>query len=204
MVDALDAATYPLLAAYLQRLPDGLDSYPDCKSKAVLVRTAVESIEGRELPAGLPEPIRALIDQPPAQGLWLPAVHCDAVFYAIADRYYPSAEAVHDWSRQRTLSGVRSPVYRALTRVAGPWALLKMASKTHGLFQKGTDLKAESSGTKALTLTLSHPPHLHGGLNHVSNIEMFAVLIEVAGGKSVRVDMPVSDPEEAVYTASWG
>ena len=204
MIDELDAATYPLLAAYIRQLPDGLDSYPDCKSKAVLVRTAVESVDTRGLPPGLPDPVRTLVEQPPAQGLWLPAVHSDAVFYAIADRFYPTAEAVHVWSRERTMSGVRSPIYRALTRVAGPWALLKMASKTHGLFQKGTDLRAESSGTKALRLTLTHPPYLHGGLNHLANVEMFSVLIEVAGGQDVQVDMAVSEPEQAVYLASWG
>jgi hypothetical protein len=203
MAEPVDATTYPRLAEYIGHLPAGLDSYPNCKSKAILVRTAIEGLDVSTLPEGLPNVVAELIQRPPAQGLWMPAVHSDAVFFAIADRFYPSRKAVYDWTRERTMSGVRSPTYRALTRVAGPWVLMKMASASHGLFQKGTYLRAASDGRKSLRLTMTHPPYLHFGLNHYSNVPMFQVLIEVAGGRDVEVRMPVSEPEQAVYLASW-
>ena len=62
MDNARKREPYPLLDAYLRKLPRGLASYPKCRSKAVLIRTAVETVDTSQLPPGLPPEIAALID----------------------------------------------------------------------------------------------------------------------------------------------
>jgi hypothetical protein len=125
------------------------------------------------------------------------------VFYAMVDVFFPTKEAVHRWTRERTFRAARSKLYRALTRVARPMVLLKMTSAVHGLFQRGTDLQAERSEGSRARVRLSHPPHLHGGLNHYSNVALFEAMIEIAGGLAPRVEMIASTPTDARYVASW-
>ena len=203
MSDDVDARSYPRLHEYLSSLPSGLASYPDCKSKAVLVRTAIEGHDAAALPPGLPASVRDAVLDPPATGLWVPAVLSDAVFYVMVDAHYPTQEAVHRWTRERTFRAARSKLYRALTRVARPMVLLKMTSAVHGLFQRGTDLDVVRAEAGTARLRLSHPPHLHGGLNHFSNVALFEAMIEIAGGLGARVEMIASAPTEARYEAKW-
>ncbi len=203
MSDDVDARAYPRLHEYLSSLPDGLASYPECKSKAVLVRTSIQGHDVSAMPPGLPASLREMILDPPATGLWVPAVYSDAVFYVMVDLHHPTPEEVHKWTRERTFYAARSKLYRALTRIARPMALLRMTSAVHGLFQRGTDLEAVRAEESTARLRLSHPPHLHGGLNHYSNVALFEAMIELAGGLSPHVEMTASTPTEARYDASW-
>jgi hypothetical protein len=203
MSHGVDEATYPRLHEYLCVLPDGLASYPECRSKAVLIRTAIEGHDVAALPPGLPPAVQEMIEQPPATGLWVPAVFSDAVFYAMIDTHYPTPEAVYKWTRERTFRAARSKLYRALTRVARPMMLLKMTSAVHGLFQRGTTLETERTTSTSARLRLSHPPHLHGGLNHYSNVALFEAMIEIAGGLAPRVQMIASEPTFARYETAW-
>lgn len=199
----VDEASYPRLHEYLRSLPDGLESYPECKSKAVLIQTAIEGHDLALLKPGLPEAVRDAMFEPPSTGLWVPATLSDAVFYAMVDSFYPTEEAVHRWTRARTFHAARSKLYRALTRIARPMMLLRMTSALHGLFQKGTDLDAESGDASVAKIRLSHPPYLHGGLNHFSNVALFEAMIEIAGGLAVKVEMTASESTQALYEARW-
>ncbi len=106
------------------------------------------------------------------------------------------------WTRERTMRMANSRLYRAVSRITRPGTLLRMAAATHGLFQRGTDLAVEYSRTSA-TLRLTHPPHLHGGLNHRSNGPMFECLLAHTGAQQVSVTITESTPTLAVYDGTW-
>jgi hypothetical protein len=198
----VDPSRYPHLAAYLAQLPDGLRSYPECKSKGTLV---VSAIEGHDLSAigdGLPPDLLAMLRQPPPVGVWVPAVFSDAVFYVLVDAFYPSKDAVLKWTFDRTIRTASSRVYRALTRAAGPSTLLRMTAAVHRLFQRGTYLESKRIG-KSVELRLRHPPYLHGGLNHVSNVALFRALLHYTGASDIDVEMIASEPTQALYVARW-
>lgn len=202
MHDDVDTARFPRLAEYVRALPEGLASYPECKSKGSLVVTAIEGHDVEHLGDGLPAEVAALLREPPLSGLWIPAPLSDAVFYVIVDAYYPTAEAMLEWTYERTMRASRSKMYRALTRVAGPTALLRMSAAAHGLFQKGTDLKA-TRRKDGVDLRLTHPPWLHGGWNHLSNVGLFRALLEITGAREGEAEMLESGPSEARYRVTW-
>ncbi|MBX7078140.1 MAG: hypothetical protein K1X88_03065 [Nannocystaceae bacterium] len=203
MGHGIDASQLPQLAQYVARLPAGLASYPECRSRGTLVLSAAEGHELSPWRDAMPPEVWALIEQPPLPGAWVPAVLSDAVFFAVVDTHYPRPEQVVQWTRERTLRTARSRMYRALTRISGPSMVLRMSAAVHGMFQKGTDLDATRTDD-GMTLRLTHPPHLHGGSNHLANVGMFEVLLEIATARPSRVEMLESEPQWALYHARWG
>lgn len=199
---ALDVRRHPQLAAYLARLPDALASYPECRTKGTLITSALGDHDVAPLLAGLPAAVAEVLREPPLPSAWLPAVLSDAVFYVLVDAHYPTPEAMLAWTKERALQTARSPLYRALTRVSGPLALLRIASAAHGLFQRGTDLAVER-GRGYVEAVLSHPPHLHGGMNHLSNVGLFEAVLEMTGVRDPRVEMVDSEPTFARYRMRW-
>lgn len=198
----LDAARFPQLAAYLDQLPDGLASYPECKAKGSLLLTAIEEHDVSEIGDGLPDELAEVFRRPPLAGVWVPAPFSDAVFYVFVDLLYPTLEETLAWTYERTIRGTQSKLYRALTSVASPWALLRIGTAAHGLFQKGTDLHVVKTPDGA-DLRLSHPPFLHGGFNHASNTAALRAVLETTGAKNAVVEMVSSEPTEALYRARW-
>lgn len=202
MLDTIDAVRFPRLAEYVRALPQGLASYPECRSKGALVATALEGHAIGHLDDGLPREVVAMLRDPPMSWLWIPAPLSDAVFYVLVDTYYPTPDAMLEWTYERTMKASRSKMYRALTRVAGPSALIRMAAAAHGLFQKGTDLAATPID-QGVDLLLTHPPHLHGGFNHLSNIALFQALVEITGARDGESEMLETTPTHARYRVTW-
>ncbi len=198
----LDKTRYPLLAEYIDGLPAGLDSYPECESKASLANSAVEGHDLAEFQDGLPAPVRDLINDPQPAGVWVPAVLCDAVFFAVCDRHYTTEEAVRRWTYDRSMAMAENPLYRALLRVPGPKILMKAGARAHKLFQRGTDFDIDIGSGRA-EITLSFPPRLHVGLNLVANVALWRAMVRIVGGRNVRCHLESTTDTKAVYQLTY-
>lgn len=192
---------YPRVASYLAALPDGLRSYPECASKASLLRSA---LEGHDLSAegALPAEIVELIRDVPPVSVWVPAVAVNVVFHAVCDLYYPSEAAVIEWSRARTRRMAKNPLYRGVLRLGGPRALIRIATKLDRMFQRGTHITSDI-GRGAATIRLTHPPHLVSALNQRANIGMFEAMVEITGGAEPRCEVTGAGPEGATFSITW-
>ncbi len=192
---------YPRVAEYLAALPDGLRSYPECASKATLLRSA---LEGHDLSAerALPAEIVELIRDVPPVSVWVPAVAVNVVFHAVCDLYYPTEAAVLEWSRERTRRMAKNPLYRGVLRLGGPRALIRIATKLDRMFQRGTHISADIE-RGAATVRLKHPPHLVSPLNQRSNIGMFEAMVEITGGADPRCEVTDAGPEGATFCVTW-
>ncbi len=197
----LDRDRYPLLADYLDRLPDGLASYPDCQSKATLLQSSLDAVTLDEA-VGLPDELTALLRDPPAAGLWVPAVWSDAMFFVACDLYYPTEAQVLAWTRERTESIAKHPLYRTLLRVPGPRVLLRMGASAHDLVQRGTELHLEADAEGAW-IEMRFPPHLHVGLNLVSNVALWQSVVEITGGRNVACTMTRATATLARYRVTF-
>jgi hypothetical protein len=203
LVSASSQSTaFPHLDEYLRCLPEGYHSYPECRAKGILVRSAIEGHRPRSSWATLPSALRSVLERPPLPTVWVPAVIADAVFYVICDSYYPSAEAVLQWNYDRTARLAKTPVYVVLRRALGPEVFLRGAVRIHAMFQQGTHVKLDI-GRGRVRIRLSHPPYLHMGFNHLSNVAVMRAILEAAGGKAVRGEMLASEPTFAEYEHSW-
>ena len=198
----IDASRFPHLADYLAKLPNGLQSYPKCLAKGVLVRSAVEDHRFSGALGTLPPTLKAAIETPPPVSVWVPATISDATFYVVVDTHYQTKDKMLAWIDRRTLALARSSMYRMLVKATKPGTFLKLAAKVHTLFQRGTDLEVRP-GEGYADVRLSHPPHLHGGFNHLSNVALFRSLIATTGGKDVKAEMTASTATEARYHVTW-
>ena len=198
----LDRVRYPRLAAYLDGLPEGLDSYPECQSKATLLVSAFDGVDASELLDGLPDRLTSLVREPPAAGIWVPAVWSDAMFHASCDRFFPTVEAVQAWTYERTVRISKHPIYRRLLTVPGPRMLIKIGTKAHGLIQRGTEIET-ALDRRGAELTMRFPPRLHVGLNLSANVALWRGCVEITGGQNVRCDMVSCSDTEARYRVDF-
>lgn len=193
---------FPHLDDYWAKLPLGLDSYPECLSKGALLRSSLQGVKPHASWAALPPRVQAALRAPPLPTEWVSTVLTDSVAYVVYDTYFPTIEAMLKWDYDRTFKVANLPMYRMLTRVAGLSNFLRGAVKLHGFFQRGTDIRIKLSEGEA-DLRLEHPPHLHGGLNHLSNEAVFRATLDSAGAKTSSVTMLESAPTFARYRARW-
>ena len=198
----LDPTRFPTLCAYLESLPEGLDSHPECRSKASIMASSFEHELAPDVVERLPAVLVELIETPPPPSVWIPAVCSDALFHVVCDTHYPEVEDMLAWVERRTRMMAAHKMYQALMRIAGPKILLRSAAAAHGLFQKGTDLDAEirESGAR---LILSYAPYLHSSLNTLSNVPLWRTVIEITGGQNVVVERTEHTARRAVYECDW-
>ncbi len=199
----MDAAAFPHLAEYLAKLPAGLGSYPDCRTKGILIRSSVKDVAPHASWATLPPALLEAIESPPLPTTWVSTVLTNAVHFVVADTYYPTPQALLDWNYARTFKASNSPMYRTLTRMAGLRNFLRGAVKVHGLFQQGTDISIDFLGETSARVLLEHPPYLHFGLTHLANEAVFAATLDAAGAQSSKVKMTESSARRAVFEVSW-
>ena len=198
----MDDARFPHLADYIAKLPAGLDSYPECRSKGALLRSCLSGVRFHSSWASLPPKLRSALETPPLPTEWVSTVLTDSALFVVVDTYFRTTEAMMKWNYDRTLKVANLPMYRLLTRVAGLPNFLRGAVKMHGFFQRGTDIRIQVSEREA-ALRLEHPPFLHVGLNHLSNEAVFRAALDAAGATGTSVEMLESAPSFARYRARW-
>lgn len=199
----LDAARFPTLSAYVAALPDGLESYPACRSKGALVRSVLDEADLTTHAPSLPPPLAALLTDRPPLTAWIPATLTDAVFHLYCDTHAPTDEAMLAWTYERSSRMGRSQTYRHILAVAGPRVLLRTGVRMHGFFQQGTELEIPALTAGRAELVLRHPPHLHARLNQLSNVALLRALVDLTGGKNAACDMVARDAKHARYVVTW-
>ena len=105
---------FPSVRAYLERLPFGIDSHPECEVKASVLRDALASRALDSDLDALPAPVRELVRSLPPVSAWIREVHALVAMLAIRDRYFAPGpaglEEYEVWTRQRN----RAACYRLI------------------------------------------------------------------------------------------
>lgn len=197
---------FPALAHYLDRLPDGIDSYPETMVKGSLVRGAVES--GLLAPTGgqLPAVLDALLVNPPQLNVWLPEVHLNALMTAIYEaRFAPSGgiEAYERWVWEQDRRILRSPLYRILFMVVSPSRLFVGAQKRWSAFRRGSELRILEHGERQATVSLLHKPHVMTDLSTRSMSIALRAALEACGASEVKIEVTFQTAEQVIYQVRW-
>ncbi len=91
----------PRVSAYLESLPDGFDSYPECRIVGGMVRALVRGRpESLDLDR-LPDQLRWMMDNPPGPTQFIPEVRLVAFALALAELAFDSDAALLDWAEER-------------------------------------------------------------------------------------------------------
>ena len=193
---------FPSLAHYLDRVPQGLSSYPDCQANVSLVRSMLEEHSLGKFAPELPPPLAELILQPPPLSAWMPEVHLRAILRIIHDRVLTDRRAFVKWTydaQKRLLSG---PMYRLLFSVMSMDRLGDSAPSRWTRFHRGSTMQVEI-GEKRSKVSFAFPPHLFDDLDLEASLAGLQVAIEMMVGKSAAFsDMQVS-PTSSCAVVFW-
>ena len=192
----------PLAASYLERLPEGLESYPSC-----LVRTEVTELVLQRFPHVLDHPgvapvfadqLRKTLEQ----GEWMSEAMGIAVRMIARDTIFKSDAEYDDWTFEISKELYTRRVYRVLMYLISPSLVVLGAARRWNAFRQGTNLvaKPHSSGGE---IELAFPPHLYtplvlGGLG-----QAFRAALEAARARNARVKLDEVEADHARWSVTW-
>lgn len=193
------------MTRYIAALPQGLQSHPDAKGKASLVRSmidedVVEAAKATELPA----PIARLFSDPPPVSAWIPEVHSNAALLLIQDlkklNRIGYEKLVYD--RMKALLG--GPLYRILFRLSSPTFLMRSAAQRWRSFHKGTTFTVERAKAQSASMHIDFPTQLWNADHAVGLIAALRVSLDMSGAVNPDLELVVVEPEHIRFDAHWG
>jgi len=201
----LDGAAFPAAKAYLDQLPDGIRSYPQCRVRPHVPLRIAEEFPDLIEQAGLSAEVKAI---PSAREAWFPEVHANVLNLMAMDGIFESKRRWLQWSYDLSMEVFKRPMYRVIMFVMSPTLVAMGASKRWSTFREGTDLSpgkttGSEGGVSTSRSTLTFPDHhynqaLLDGLN-----AGFRAAITAAGGKQVVASSRMTSPREATVEVSW-
>jgi len=200
----LDADYYPALAAYLEGLPDGIDSHPTCRAKASLYRAVLDAGPlTDDDKQRLPKPLVELLDHPVPVSSWIAEVHSHAMMLAVYDRSFSDLEsfAKHAYDSQRKL--FEGPLYSIALRIASPELLIKTAALRWKLFHRGMTFVPIVDGDGCGRVKLDYPHGVYEPILLRALGEAIRAILELSTAKQAQVDVADCEPTHATLSVRW-
>lgn len=200
----MDERTLPRLAAYLADLPDGLDSYPECRSKASLHRAFLDEKALPPLaPGALPEPVRELVEAPAAVSSWIPTVVHHSVLLVVRELCFEDDESYcrHAFESQRKI--FRGPMYRLLLVAMPVDTVLRGIAYRWKAFHQGTQLEVLERGDGEAHLRLRYPPRLYNELGLLGLASGFRAALDAMKATDPKVEVTEMGEGEAHFRGTW-
>lgn len=192
------------ISKYLDTLPRGVASYPECMVKGSVLRNVLASRPlGPEVE--LPPEIRRLVDNPPTVGEWIPEVHFNITTLSVREVHF-NLRTVDDylaWVYEQNYKLLGTPLYRVLFLLVSPDRLLNGIEKRWGAFRRGSEIKVINHAKNTAQLQLRYPACLYPSLSIQSMRVAFQAAMEHAGAKRARVEAATSSTTETVFTVRW-
>lgn len=196
------AALGDQLQQYLERLPDGWASFPECTAKSVLFSKLVVHARSEWLP---PELVQRL-EHPMLPTTWAPEVEQVALMLAIYDhRVHSRADEArfHEEMVELNLELFRSPSYAPLVANAAPGRLIRMMSESWQLFHRGSTLTLRESHADRVWIDFRFPSLLFPEATVRTRMSSLRGALLAATAEGVQVDYSYESPGHVVYEASW-
>ncbi len=149
------------LEGYLQGLPQGADSHPECVGRGTLMLNVLQTnpLTPPEL-ARLPPFVRAYFEKPPLHASWVPEVHIWSTVFAVGDVKGLDARAFAAWSlesNRRLCEGLRLKVQLDILNSAQS---AEMGAMTWTTTHHGTRLEVVGFGPEHTLARLEFPKNL--------------------------------------------
>jgi hypothetical protein len=203
----LDSALLPLAAAYLETLPQGLESFVGCAIRNTVFEPHVRDFSRLGAEPGLPEPIADLLSGRLSDRQWVPEVVFQASYLVVRDLAFRDDAAFHRWIFGSNQEMFDKPLIRNLMRLVSPSLIALGATKRWGSFHQGSELvpvSAETVDGRTVTVTqLRYPEGLFPRTFLVGLEHAFLAAIVAARAREPRVLLSAVETGQATFTASW-
>ncbi len=190
------------LARYLDALPAGLDSYPECQIKGSVVQESVECLALQPV-AGLPEALGSLLTRRLRITEWIPEVHFYGLMSFARGQYYGADAEFGELMYRSNFELLDSIAYRALFRLVGPKRLLEQVGLRWGLFHRGSRLEVLELERQRGVLHQHQPAHECPEPMLVAYAMAVKASLTLAGAKEVRVQPRLLSPTLNEYRFEW-
>lgn len=189
---------------YLEALPHGLDSHPQCLIKGVIARMITDRLPRSRALEELPEPLRRLVEYPPLPTEWVPEVHASALILYSVQAVYGSVDAFVRRAYEDNVALLDSVAYKILFRFIGPRRLIERAPARWALFHRGTELTVlDGRASNSVLIQLRTPPKHVPAVMARTHASSYRAALESAGAKNVRVDFEFKDAGTIEYRGRW-
>ncbi len=197
----MDRERYPKAARYIDSLPRGLASHPQCQVKGSVLRQMIESTPTPFPTEGLPSDLRSMIDAPPLPSDWIPEVCFNALMLAHEDVIDP--RVFREWVYTRNRQLFSSSLYRILFLVVSPERLIVGMTHRWRAFRRGTELQTLERSKNRVVVELSYPENLYE-LHALTNLTVaVTAALDAAGGKNSDVKLVHHDARAAKLVIRW-
>lgn len=197
----------PSLSSYLERLPRGLDSYPDVVVKASVYRDSLASLSLDDCLGVLPDELRELVTHPLPVTAWVPEVRSLSILIAVRDRHFPQTEAgvdaYEEWVFERNYRLLRRPLYRALFMLLSPERLISGVERRWSAFRRGTSLRVVERSEGRADLAITHPENLFDHTVRRGMCGAFRAASVAAGARDVTAEVVDVAERETRVRVCW-
>lgn len=157
-------------------------------------------------PGALPYPVYSLVREPIDARQWIPEVHMNAIFYAIADTHFAGqpVDAFVEWAHERNLHLLRQVWFRLLFRVVRPERILRGIERRWSEFRRGTELRLTERRRGQCRVKVIYRPWLHNEDTIRCIGAALRAAARIAGADRVAEDVLFADEVHAEVYYTWG
>lgn len=190
------------MAHYLDLLPQGLDSYPQCQVKASLLHSLKSDLPIDSLIPFLPSVLQEIVTQPPPVSSWIYEVHFRALLRAGFDSFFQDRRKYVAWGYEAQRRVLSSPLYRPLFMMMSPSRGFRLASSRWENFHKGVSLQVQAD-THSGRMVFEFPTHLLTLFDLEVTMCGIRVALELIGARDVHVSELAESPASLSALVSW-
>ncbi|HLT40869.1 MAG TPA: hypothetical protein VK034_31545 [Enhygromyxa sp.] len=190
------------MAAYLDQLPEGLDSFAECQAK-VSIHRAVYAFAKQPL-TGLPSVLQAHLDERAPADQWILQCRTLALMIAMVEARRLALDEEAQWIRSAASMLFSTPMYRLLIWAISPRLMIRGADIRWSAFFRGSSLHA-MLGEHEAELELRAPP----GLFDPTLAQIFTDVLRAAlsysehDSSAVWLELSGFEPGHIRYAISW-
>lgn len=149
----------PRVSAYLESLPDGFDSYPECRIIGGMVRALVRERPELDLDR-LPDQLRWMMDNPPGPTQFIPEVRLVAFTLAMTELAFESDAAMLDWAEERMWDLLGGTLGWIDLADPSPEKLAEMSDQAWKTVRRGTEREIVEFGDGYNVGRVTYPKNL--------------------------------------------
>jgi hypothetical protein len=190
---------------YVDTLPSGLASHPQCEQKASILREAVRGLDVDALARALPDELAELVRTPPPVSNWVSEVKATAIMLASIDACFAaSEERFLEHVRMGNVKMLSSPLYRALFLVVSPARVLRGMSARWTALHRGTSfVPLDTDDARGRTFRLTFPSRLMPREVCRLRCVSIEVALALAGAHEPRVELRELAETHATFVGTW-
>ena len=201
----MGGTAYHTTRAYLDALPDGLASFPECQAKASLLRDMLASKPIAPSADRLPSELCDLIRSPPPVSSWIPEVAFNAASMVMYDEHFESKDTARfeAWVFDFNRALFSKTLYRILFLLVSPRRLLTNVPSRWGAFHRGTSLTLIEGGEHRGRLRLEFPSGVFAEPMLHAFGAAWRAAVDTAGGHAVHSKLDDRTDTSAEFTVRW-